>query len=285
MPPFWGVLQGLDSAPLPARPALSSPHSPAGAGRAPLPGRVSASPLRERLAWESLGRLPPHPTGFPLPGLPGFPCFLRGRLRGFTPGFAARSPFSRLLGPALSRRLRELGGGGPHAPAATPARGWAPPKAEARAAGCAWIFQRRAVETRGGREASPRRLGLPGCYESPRSPSPGPRNALFGLEWGAGSAASEALGRAGGGGDPRTLVPPAAVSFPRLFRSLWCLCPCASESFGLGLRLSVRPPPPSVHPPSGGRPGAAAAGRRRGSGGGGGGQEAGLVVIFGYLAV
>lgn len=36
---------------------------------------------------------PPHPTGFPLPGLPGFPCFLRGRLRGFTPGFAARSPW------------------------------------------------------------------------------------------------------------------------------------------------------------------------------------------------
>lgn len=238
-----------------------APHL-AGAFPAPFPGGGV-------LAFSSLGSLwvasHPTPISFPLSGLPGFPCFLPGRLRGFTT--PASLPAPPLVGvwiePFPLHELRssssafaswESRWGRPRASPSDPrAKARAPRTAEARALG-------RALGLPGEGSADPARRGglasapvvFPGGTKSPRVPPPwDPRNSRFRLEWGAGNAAWKLWGPGPG---------PRAISGLRRHRRSR-LDPCTSESYGLGLCFSLRRSSPPVFPAptlTGGRPGGAA---------------------------
>lgn len=120
----------------PAHPPLSFPHSISWALFG-LPSRVGSvpSPLLERLAWESLGLLPPNPHWLSSLWVARISLFPTGAPPEFYPpeppppplGFSARSSFSLLLDPALSpardplclhclRELEDLGGPAPRLP-------------------------------------------------------------------------------------------------------------------------------------------------------------------------
>lgn len=260
---------GLGTLPRPSSPLLPAPTAaPSRAGSLSSP----LCPLLSGRDWLGNPWVASHPTPphrLPALWVAGISLFPPGAPPGFYPRV------SRPLDPALSRRLSQLGGGGVALPRRPP-RKVGLPEGQARAPGAPRVSQRRAVTAvRSGGLAGASVFPVsrcPGCCES-RGPLPGPGLPLR-PECGAGNAASEAGGR-GEGRRSLDFGATAGVPFPRPFRSPWRLCPRDSGSFGLGLRVSLCPPPTCTGSLRGGRPGR----------GGGGGQEAGLVVIFGYLAV
>lgn len=175
------------------------------------------------------------------------------------------------------------------------AEAWASLKAKAQAIGCGWIFQRRG-------QCRPREVWVasasvpavfPDGTKSLRVPPPrDQRHSGFWLEWGAGNQASQASGIRGRFPDFDAI---GRRILPRLFRSLSCLCRSVPKSFSVldSASLSVLPLSRCTLSPTstaGDQEAAAiqawaAAARRLRGRGGDCSQEAGLVVIFGYLAV
>lgn len=235
------------------------------------PSRVGSLPFPSlpETRREALGR-PPR-TGLPPSGLPGFPVPSRTPPPGVSRTIRCSPP---ALVSALVLPFRE-----PGVPA-VPCRGlgcWARPAA----------FRGGRWGPRGAAEASAAVPAVvPVGAKSPRVPLPaeGPAELPLLARLRAGNQALEAPGARG-----RALDLDAAGLrvLPTPFKVSVVVCVLYSGSLSVldSVSLSAPTSTPVPSPTSTARPGAAAAaGRLRGRGGGSS-QEAGLVVIFGYLAV
>lgn len=261
------------------------------------------SPLLERLAWESLGRLPGRPTGVPL-WVAGVSMCLQGVLSLAAPPFQLAAwirsfPQQRLRCASTAFASWRPGGAdsaAPHLPQA-----WAPLKARARTLRCAFDFPEEGNGDPGevGEASAAVPTVFPGGTKTPQVLLPGTsRSPASGWRGGVGNGRQKLLEAGSGVRLPgldtmgcRILSTPSSVSAVpvSLCLSLFFFFFGLGFHYFLRLHLHAFPLPNSHRRATGGCGGAvaaaAAARRLRGRGGGGGSQEAGLVVIFGYLAV